>query len=62
MKNANIRLLNSGILINKIIEMYSKDKLLWIPKEILVKKVIFAASYLSFKRVGELRQIEGKAS
>lgn len=44
------------MLINSIIGMYSKDKSLWIPKESLVKKVIFAALYLNFERFVELRQ------
>lgn len=52
--------MNSGIPINNIVGIYSKDKSLWIAKGRLVKKVIFAALYLRFERVVELRQIEGK--
>lgn len=52
---------NCGMLINNNIGVYSKDKSVWIAKEGLVEKVIFAALNLSFERVIELRQIDGKA-
>lgn len=53
--------MNCGIPINNIIEIYNKDKPVWLAKEGLVEKVIFAALNLSFERVAELRQIEGRA-
>lgn len=47
--------MNCGIFINNIIEIYNKDKLVWLVKEGLVEKVIFVVLNLSFERVVELR-------